>query len=128
MYDMGMAKDDEKRKNYWDEEEEDLPTRKPGAPAGVGNSQSDSAQIDQKIHETQVLMDQTHQLYQQFFTGVEKRAPIEKVRLLESKINELQRISGSSPTARFKISQFIQNYNTFKDLWDRKLRDREKSK
>ena len=123
-----MAKEDEKRKTFWDEEEEALPARKSADALGGPSITSDSTQIDQKLHETQVLLEQTHHLYQHFFNGIEKRAPIEKLKVLELKVNELQRISATSPTSRFKISQFAMHYRTFRDLWERKLRDRERGR
>ena len=134
-----MAKEKDTRKGFWDDDEED--SQKSSTSTGItktgtkSNSISqrtgslgfqDSADIDHKIHENKMLMEQTHQLYQQYFSGVEKRPPIEKVRLLESKIKELERVSATSTTSRFKLSQFILQYKTFKDLWDRKLRDQEK--
>jgi hypothetical protein len=139
-----MARDDERRKSRFadDEPEEDLvsPLRKratpatPGAKPGDGQSQLfspnqtiDSQSIDVKMGEVKALMDQTHQLYQHYFNGIEKRPPIEKARLLESRIGELQRLPIGNPTSKFKVTNFITQYRTFKDLWDRKLRDREKN-
>ena len=87
---------------------------------------SDSAEVDQKIHDTKVLMEQTHNLYQHYFNNIEKRPPVEKARLLESRIKELERMSATVTAARYKISQFILQYKTFRELWDRKLRDKEK--
>lgn len=121
-----MAKDDKNRKNFWDDEEEEIESPKKGGAPALGSKGDDSAEIDRKIHEARVLMDQTHALYSQFFTGVEKRTPIEKVRLLETKINELQRTSTNISTAKFKVSQFLAQYAQMKDLWERKLRDRER--
>jgi hypothetical protein len=139
-----MARDDERRKSRFadDEPEEDLvsPLRKraapvaPGAKPGDGQSQLfspnqtiDSQSIDVKMGEVKALLDQTHQLYQHYFNGIEKRPPIEKARLLESRIGELQRLPIGNPTSKFKVSNFITQYRTFKDLWERKLRDREKN-
>jgi hypothetical protein len=125
-----MAKDDERRKKFWeDEEDEDDGWARPavGKPGSAGSDRLlGSLDIDQKISEARVLMDQTHQLYLQYFGGIEKRTPIEKVKLLESKIAELQRLQSPLPTARFKISQFISQFNTMKELWERKLRERER--
>jgi hypothetical protein len=122
-----MANDDQRRKNFWDdEEEEDLSSarNKPGAAAGP--APQDSAALDQKINDARVLMDQTHQLYLQYFNGTEKRTPIEKLKLLESKINELQRLGSNVTAAKFRISQFLSQYSQMKELWDRKLRERER--
>jgi len=118
-------------KKFWDDDEEDLPSKsKPGskgAPQRTGSvGFTDSAEVDQKIHDTRVLMEQTHQLYQHYFNGIEKRPPIEKARLLESRVKELERASATVTASRYKISQFILQYKTFRDLWDRKLRDKEK--
>jgi hypothetical protein len=130
-----MPKDDKRGKSFWDDREvtetgllrkpEKHPSDKPAATGSSGGAVT-STQIDQKIHEARVLMEQTHQLYLQFFNGVERRAPIEKVRLLESKISELQKISINLTAARFKISQFLSQYSGMKELWERKLRERER--
>ena len=124
-----MANDDQRRKNFWDEdEEEELSSPKTGAGPGTvsGATGADSAQIDQKIQEARVLMEQTHQLHLQFLNGVEKRIPIEKVKLLEGKINELQRLGTNLTAAKFRISQFLAQYAQMKELWERKLRERER--
>ena len=120
-----MAKDD-KRKNFWDEDEDEIAPSKQNPNAGGVTSGNDSVEIDKRIHEARVLMEQTHQLYQHFFNGIEKRTPVEKIKLLETKINELQRTGTNLTTAKFKISQFLIQYGQMKDLWDRKLRERER--
>jgi hypothetical protein len=86
----------------------------------------DSTQIDKKINEARVLMEQTHQLYQLYFNGVERRTPIEKFKILETKVQELQKISVNLTASRFKISQFLTQYSGMKELWERKLRERER--
>jgi hypothetical protein len=123
-------------KNFWDDdEEESTPSKSKSGKATPekGGQQrtgslgfSDSGEVDQKIHDTKVLMEQTHNLYQHYFNGIEKRPPMEKARLLESRVKELERMSATITAARYKISQFILQYKTFRDLWDRKLRDKEK--
>jgi hypothetical protein len=122
-----MANDDQRRKNFWDDEEEDdaRPAGKAGA-APSGGSLNDSGEIDRKINEARVLMEQTHQLYLQYFNGVEKRTPIEKVKLLDTKIQELQRLGTNLTSAKFRVSQFLSQYAQMKELWDRKLRERER--
>jgi hypothetical protein len=125
-----MAKDDEKRKNFWDDEEAEevgIKARRAGQ-TGAPTTSNDSDEIDRKIHEAKTLMEQTHQLYQHYFNGIEKRVPIEKARLLETKIGDLQRTSSPQTTARFKINQFIAQYTTMKELWERKLRDLERNR
>jgi hypothetical protein len=130
-----MPKDDKRGKSFWDDQEVTetgilrRPTKdqtgKTGVPSQTGAA-ADSAEIDKKIHEARVLMEQTHQLYQLYFNGVERRTPIEKVRILEAKIQDLQKLSVNLTAARFKISQFLTQYSSLKELWERKLRERER--
>jgi hypothetical protein len=120
-----MAKDDNKRKNFWDDEEEEQSgTSK--SKAGASTSVPDSEALDRKINEARALMEQTHQLYQHYFNGIEKRVPIEKVKQLEAKISELNRTGTNVTSARFKLTQFLSQYSTMKEMWERKLRDMER--
>ena len=126
-----MAKEDDRRKNFWDEEEEEsvgLRERRAGqtTAAPATNAASESEDIDRKIQDARVLMEQTHQLYQHYFHGIEKRIPIEKVKMLETKIQALQRTTASQTTSRFKMNQFLAQYTQMKELWERKLRDLER--
>jgi hypothetical protein len=124
-----MAGKDDRRKNFWDEEDSDEQTGVGARRAGQSASSEkaiDSTEIDRKLHETKVLMDQTHQLYLHYFSGFEKRTPIEKLKLLEARVNELQRLGTNLTTAKFKISQFLAQYSMMKELWERKLREKEK--
>jgi hypothetical protein len=126
MYTMGMARDDERRKGFWDDaEEETSAVSAKGKPAAATAVTSD--QVELKINEAKVLMDQIHQLYQHYFNGVEKRPPEDKARLLDARIKEIERMSGSTTAGRFKLGQFIAQYRQFRDLWDRKLRQMEKT-
>jgi hypothetical protein len=130
-----MPKDDKRGKSFWDDKEVTdtgilrRPTKDQPSKTGVSTQAAavgDSAEIDKKINEARVLMEQTHQLYQLYFNGVERRTPIEKVRVLETKVQELQKISVNLTAARFKISQFLTQYSGMKELWERKLRERER--
>jgi hypothetical protein len=117
-----MSGVNDRRKHYWDDNEEDSSSQ------GVSHSTQTEhlVNVDQKIHECEVLLDQTHQLYQHFFVGVEKRPPREKAQLLESKIAELQHSASVITSARFKVNQVVQRHHTFRNLWEKKLKDRER--
>jgi hypothetical protein len=122
-----MSNDDERRKKFW-EDDEDTNTGivVPGRSGSSSNKPQDSADIDRKINEIRSLMDQTHQLYLQYFNGVEKRTPIEKLKMLESKIAEIQRTPVAITAMKFKVTQLVTQYQGMKDLWERKLKERER--
>ncbi len=120
------------RKNFWDDEEEEelsISQKRAGVTLTKGALERGlygTEDIDKFLHEAKVLLDQTHQLYQHFFNGLEKRTPLEKIGLLEAKIAELQRTNTNITSAKFKISQFLSQYTQMKELWDRKLRERDR--
>lgn len=116
-----MIDSSEKRKGYWDQEEDEEAAEK-----GASGASPDGIFLTQKIQEALALLEQTHQLYLQYFNGVEKRVPIEKIQLLESKASELQRLASHGTSNKFKFTQFQQQYASMKDLWTRKLREKER--
>lgn len=121
-----MASSSERRKGFWDEDESDQTS------ISINHSQSkpkesESEVLAKKIHEANVLIDQTHQLYLQYLNGVERRAPVEKAQLLEKMAGDLQRMSPQVTSNRFKLNQFLQHYQTMKDLWVRKLKEKERT-
>jgi hypothetical protein len=124
-YTSDMAKDGGS-KSFWDDDEEESKSAKLVKGKAPLSKDLTAVEVDQKIHETKVLMEQTHQLYQQYFNKIEKRPPIEKVRLLETKASELQRISSTSTAARYKVTQFMLLYTSQKEMWDRKMKLLEK--
>lgn len=109
------------KKNHWDEDEE-LPSLELSSPNIMAPI------FDADLREFEALIEQTHQLYQQFFTGSEKRVPIEKQQRIESKIAELNRslLHGNivTSTQRFRVQQLLQRYQSFKDLWERKSKEK----
>ncbi len=128
-----MASSSEKRKGYWDEkeeeEEESLSSKRGGAggvkPKGEEPRSVDSQGLAKKIQEATALLEQTHQLYLLYFNGIEKRPPAEKVIQLDAKALELQKLATQGVSHKFKVTQYIQHFNSLKELWARKLREKE---
>ena len=127
-----MSREDEKRKKYWEDDEDEetsLNLAKGGNVVNRGSPQDSKKtedEVNRKIQEAKVMLEQTHQLYQNYFNKVEKRAPIEKLRFLEAKINELKVLSTAMTSERFKINQVVSLYQTYRDLWERKLKEKER--
>ncbi len=123
-----MSNDDERRKKFWEDDEDETSPGivLPGRASSASTKLQDSGEIDRKISEIKILIEQTHQLYLQYFNGVEKRTPIEKVKLLESKIAEIQRTPVAVTAMKFKVTQLVTQYQGMKDLWERKLKERER--
>ena len=130
-----MTTEDHKRKSWYeDEEEEDAipapsgPGGKPGvvapgsARAGAGPISSVAAAME--CDAIQSLMEQVHQLYGQYFSGLERRPPNEKHAMLDKRLKALQ--AGNQPEhLKFRLGALKTQYATYRDLWERKLREKE---
>jgi len=63
--------------------------------------------------------------YDQFFTGITKMAPLQDRRNIEVYIYELGKQKMRDNTRRFRFNTLLTRYNQFREMWSRKMRERE---
>jgi len=63
--------------------------------------------------------------YDQFFSGIQKFPPMHERRLLEVYIHELGKQKMRDNGRRFRYSQLLTRYNQLRELWGRRMRERE---
>ncbi|MBV8516458.1 MAG: hypothetical protein JO197_03550 [Acidobacteria bacterium] len=63
--------------------------------------------------------------YDQFFTGIIKIPPSFERHQLESYIHELSKQKMRDNTRRFRFNTVLSRYNQFREMWARKMRERE---
>ena len=63
--------------------------------------------------------------YDQFFAGIQKFPPMHERRLLEVYIYELGKQKMRDNTRRFRYGQLLTRYNQHREMWGRKMRERE---
>jgi hypothetical protein len=63
--------------------------------------------------------------YDQFFTGITKMPPTHERHLLEVYIFELGKQKMRENARRFRYNQLLSRYNQFREMWGRKMRERE---
>jgi hypothetical protein len=63
--------------------------------------------------------------YDQFFAGIQKFPPMHERRMLEVYIHELGKQKIRDNTRRFRYSQLLTRYNQLRELWGRRMRERE---
>jgi len=63
--------------------------------------------------------------YDQFFTGITKMPPTHERHLLEVYIHELSKKKIRDNARRFRLSQLLSRYNQYREMWGRKMRERE---
>jgi len=63
--------------------------------------------------------------YDQFFTGITKVPPSFERHQVESYIHELNKLKIRDNARRFRLSTILSRYNQFREMWGRKMRERE---
>jgi hypothetical protein len=63
--------------------------------------------------------------YDLFFAGARKLPPTEERKRLEALIHELAKEKMRDNTRRFRFNTLLGRYNQFRELWSRKMRERE---
>jgi len=63
--------------------------------------------------------------YDQFFTGIQKMPPVMERHALEVYIFELGKQKMRENARRFRYNQLLSRYNQFREMWGRKMRERE---
>ncbi len=63
--------------------------------------------------------------YDQFFTGIQKMPPTMERHNVEVYIHELGKQKMRENTRRFRYNQLLSRYNQFREMWGRKMRERE---
>lgn len=63
--------------------------------------------------------------YDQFFAGIQKVPPLQERRNIEIYIYELGKQKMRENARRFRFNQLLSRYNQYRELWGRKIRERE---
>ena len=63
--------------------------------------------------------------YDQFFSGFQKMPPMQDRRNLEIYIYELGKQKMRENARRFRFNQLLSRYNQYREMWGRKMRERE---
>jgi len=63
--------------------------------------------------------------YDQFFAGIQKVPPMNDRRRVENLIYEMGKQKWRDNTRRFRFNQLLTRFNQFRELWGRKMRERE---
>lgn len=136
-----MARDDDPWRRLRDREENGDDDMKPISktsklaqnPSGpMKSAESGSGPPEDKILEWMDLatpmIEQLNNLYNQYFSGVERVPPTERRKQLDQLMFSIQNTSKPTTGLQFRSGTLVQQYNTAKDRWDRMLRDLESGK
>jgi len=63
--------------------------------------------------------------YDQFFAGIQKAPPLHERRSIDVFIHELSKQKVRDNTRRFRLNTLMSRYNQFREMWGRRMRERE---
>jgi polyhydroxyalkanoate synthesis regulator protein len=96
--------------------------------ADLGKATSADQILVELLNRCEVMMDQITNLYQMWVQGLERTPPISQRKNLEDLVLKIQAVPRPSTNLKFRVTQFQTKYSTFKDKWDRLLKDVESGK
>src|SRR6202165_1313390 len=63
--------------------------------------------------------------YDQFFAGITRMPPQHERHLVEVSIHEIGKLKMRENSRRFRYNQLLSRFNQYRELWGRKMRERE---
>jgi hypothetical protein len=87
-----------------------------------------SAEVSDRLDEVGKLIDRTKTLYEQYFMGIQKTAPMQLHRDCERKIRELTQLHIRNTALRFRFATITQKFGSYNTYWRRIMRQIEQGK
>ena len=97
-------------------------------PSNPSASSDPLVQIEQLLKQSEPLIEQLNNLYNQYFSGAEQSPPIQLRKHLDENMAHLANLPKPTASLRFRASSLTSQYVTFRDRWDKKLKDIETGK
>jgi hypothetical protein len=132
-----MAREEDegwRRRREREKENEEIELNKPNvaskaglaAPTAIGASSNEK--LVQLMDQAGPLIEQVNHLYNMFFSGAEKKPPIERRKHLEQVMASIQLTSKPTPSIQFRANNLMSGFQTHRDRWDRMLKELEDGK
>jgi hypothetical protein len=83
----------------------------------------DPSEIDTAIEDLELRVERLRSLYSQFFSGIEKSAPMVVRKDVDRRIWALRKVQLRNTAKKFKLQMLIQRYNTLSQFWSRTMRE-----
>ena len=80
---------------------------------------------DDELDKLEELIRVVKNKYDQFFSGIQKMPPWTERRAAEAFIQELHKLKMRDNSRRFRFNTLTARYNQYRELWGRKMRERE---
>lgn len=85
-------------------------------------------ELEELLEGLEKLLDRTKVLYEQYFMGIQKTAPMQLHRDIERKVRELTQQQIRNTALRFRFTTVSQKFGSYNTYWKRTLREIEQGK
>jgi hypothetical protein len=103
-----------------------------GGSRGGGDLSTQREALSEKLEDlllrAEPLLEQVNHLYSIYLAGAEQYPPIERRKTLDGLMVSLQMISKPTPAALYKYTAIAARYESYRNRWDKLLRDLENGK
>lgn len=96
--------------------------------AEIGSATTTDQILIELLSKCEGMMEQITNLYNMWVQGMERTPPVTQRKHLEDLILKIQAAPKPTTNLRFRVGQFHTKYGTYKDKWDRILKDVESGK
>jgi hypothetical protein len=83
------------------------------------------ANVQDEIERVEEVLRQLKNKYDQFFAGIRKMPPTTERRKLDATIHEMGKENYRDNAKRFRFNTVLSRYNQYREMWSRKMRERE---
>ena len=84
--------------------------------------------FDDLLQRADPMIEQLNNLYHMYAVGVESLPPIERRRNLDTVMLSLQMMPKLTPSSLFKYNSILSRYQSYKERWDKLIKDIESGK
>lgn len=102
--------------------------RKIDPDAKIGKGTTSDQVLIELIGKCEILLEQITNLYGMWIQGFERTPPITQRSHLEDLVLKIRSASQPSANLRFRVAEFQTKFSTYKDKWERILKDVESGK
>lgn len=85
-------------------------------------------ELEERLNALEKLIDRTKVMYEQYFMGIQRVAPMQLHRDVERKIRELTQIQIRNTALRFRFTTLSQKFGSYNTYWKRTMREIEQGR
>jgi len=108
-----------------EEEEEEAAQERKKIAMRAGMEPGVQLKLTELMGRAEPLVDAVDRLYSQYFSGAEKRPPLERRKVLDSLMETLALLPKEGSGERFRYQALLQKYLSQKERWERFMHKRE---